>query len=192
MPSRTARLAAGPGKPVGPPLAHYGIGGDEDDPLWTRASKGARLTALAVTVATALCLNEGTASAQAGVNSVARAPGSVEVGLVERRRGIAGEDGPGTRQPIRDSLRIDYGPLTRQAATGTSVQAAVPAPKRSVAKRILGGAVGATGGFFAGFYLGAAIEGDRCECDDPGFLGALIGAPVGAVTRGILGSMFLF
>ena len=52
------------------------------------------------------------------------------------------------------------------------------------------GAIGATGGLFAGGFLGAAIEGDRCNCDDPGLMGALIGAPVGAVTGGILGALF--
>jgi len=46
--------------------------------------------------------------------------------------------------------------------------------------------IGAVGGFFAGAFLGAAIEGDRCNCDDPGLLGAVIGAPVGAATGGIL------
>ena len=42
----------------------------------------------------------------------------------------------------------------------------------------------------AGAQLGAFIEGDRCHCDDPGLKGALIGAPVGAVTGGILGAKF--
>jgi hypothetical protein len=43
-----------------------------------------------------------------------------------------------------------------------------------------------------GGYLGAAIEGDRCHCDDPGLKGALIGAPIGAVAGGILGARYLF
>ena len=46
--------------------------------------------------------------------------------------------------------------------------------------------MGAVGGFFGGGFLGAAIEGDRCNCDDPGFLGFVIGAPVGAATGAIL------
>ena len=45
---------------------------------------------------------------------------------------------------------------------------------------------------FAGGYLGAAIEGDRCHCDDPGLKGAVIGAPIGAATGGILGWRYLF
>ena len=47
-------------------------------------------------------------------------------------------------------------------------------------------------GFFAGGYIGAWIEGDRCHCDDPGLKGVLIGAPIGAVIGGILGERYLF
>jgi hypothetical protein len=57
---------------------------------------------------------------------------------------------------------------------------------------VFGALVGAAGGFFAGGYLGAKIEGDGCHCDDPGLKGFLIGAPVGAVAGGILGSRYLF
>ena len=64
--------------------------------------------------------------------------------------------------------------------------------RRSPRQRIFGAIVGATGGFFAGGYTGAWIEGDRCRCDDPGLKGALIGAPVGAVAGGVLGGLFLF
>jgi hypothetical protein len=63
---------------------------------------------------------------------------------------------------------------------------------RSIRRKILGGIVGGVGGFFGGMFLGAAIEGDRCDCDDPGLVGALIGAPAGAVAGGILGYKFLF
>src|SRR5689334_9811758 len=56
---------------------------------------------------------------------------------------------------------------------------------RSVGRKIIGGALGAVGGFFAGGYLGAKIEGDDCGCDDPGLKGALIGAPIGAIAGGI-------
>ena len=51
---------------------------------------------------------------------------------------------------------------------------------------------GGVGGFFAGGYTGAWIEGDRCHCDDPGLKGALIGAPVGAAVGGVLGGLYLF
>ena len=64
--------------------------------------------------------------------------------------------------------------------------------RRSPGRAVLGAIVGATGGFFAGGYTGAWIEGDRCHCDDPGLKGALIGAPIGAVVGGILGGLYLF
>ena len=58
---------------------------------------------------------------------------------------------------------------------------------QSVGRKVLGGVVGAVGGFFLGGTLGAAIEGNSCACDDPGLKGWLIGAPVGAVAGGIVG-----
>ena len=64
--------------------------------------------------------------------------------------------------------------------------------RRGPGKIILGAAVGATAGFFAGGYLGSWIDGDCGGCDDPGLKGALIGAPIGAVAGGILGGKFLF
>ena len=78
-------------------------------------------------------------------------------------------------------------PMFRQ----TSAQNASPR-RRSSTRTILGAVAGATGGFFAGGFTGAWIEGDRCNCDDPGFKGFLIGAPVGAVAGGILGGLYLF
>jgi hypothetical protein len=67
-----------------------------------------------------------------------------------------------------------------------------PRAERGVGRKVLGAIVGAAGGFFAGGYLGAAIEGDRCHCDDPGLKGALIGMPIGATAGGILGWHYLF
>ena len=64
--------------------------------------------------------------------------------------------------------------------------------RRSPGRIIAGAAVGATAGFFAGGYLGAVIDGDCGGCDDPGFTGFLIGAPVGAAVGGILGGKFFF
>ena len=64
--------------------------------------------------------------------------------------------------------------------------------ERSTRRKVFGAIVGGVGGFFGGTFLGAAIEGDRCNCDDPGLVGALIGGPVGAVAGGVLGYKFLF
>jgi hypothetical protein len=64
--------------------------------------------------------------------------------------------------------------------------------ERGLARKVFGALVGAAGGFFAGGYLGAKIEGDGCHCDDPGLKGFLIGAPIGAVAGGTLGSRYLF
>ena len=52
--------------------------------------------------------------------------------------------------------------------------------------------LGSVGGFFAGGFLGAHIEGDRCNCDDPGVRGFLIGAPIGALAGVIVGGKLLF
>jgi hypothetical protein len=73
------------------------------------------------------------------------------------------------------------------SAEQTSSRKAFEPHRRSTARRIIGAAVGAVGGFFLGGYAGAAIEGDRCNCDDPGLVGFVIGAPAGAVAGGILG-----
>ena len=64
--------------------------------------------------------------------------------------------------------------------------------RRGVGRVILGGAVGAVGGLFAGGYLGAKIEGNRCHCDDSGLQGALIGAPIGTAAGAVLGAKYLF
>jgi hypothetical protein len=64
--------------------------------------------------------------------------------------------------------------------------------ERGVGRKVLGAIVGGFGGFFAGGYLGAWIEGDRCHCDDPGLKGALIGMPIGAAAGSVLGWHFLF
>ena len=59
------------------------------------------------------------------------------------------------------------------------------AGKMGTGERIGWTALAGLGGFFAGGYIGAAIEGDRCNCDDPGLQGALIGFPIGTAAAAI-------
>ena len=70
----------------------------------------------------------------------------------------------------------------------TKVQA--PKRERSTTRKVFGAALAGTAGFFAGGYLGAIIDGDCGGCDDPGFKGALIGAPIGAAVGVVLGALF--
>lgn len=57
-------------------------------------------------------------------------------------------------------------------------------------KRAMWASIAGAGGFFGGGFLGAAIEGDRCDCDDPGLVGFLVGAPIGTAVGAILGWKF--
>jgi hypothetical protein len=94
---------------------------------------------------------------------------------------------PGTRpaslMPPRDLFTV--------AASGVQPpRASFEKPRRSVGMKVLGGVLGGFGGFFAGGYIGAKLEPD-CNCDDPGFRGFLIGAPIGAVGGAIAGAMLI-
>jgi hypothetical protein len=105
-------------------------------------------------------------------------------------------------------LRIDIGPWTLRTPSGERpaidrtldarpsvrvVRTNRSSPRARSKTRIVAGAIaGSVGGFFAGGFLGAHLEGDRCDCDDPGVRGFLIGAPIGALAGGILGGKFLF
>jgi hypothetical protein len=91
-----------------------------------------------------------------------------------------------------DSDRVDARTGLPPLSAAARAQSGARQQRRSVGRVILGAAVGTVGGFFAGGYLGAKIEGNDCNCDDPGFKGFLIGAPIGAVAGGILGGLFLF
>ena len=91
-----------------------------------------------------------------------------------------------TVRSIRESLdAIDYGRIAAEDVRHSAVQASASGRKSSVGRKILGGAIGATAGFFAGGYLGATIDGDCGGCDDPGLKGALIGIPIGTAAAAI-------
>ena len=102
-----------------------------------------------------------------------------------------------TLDPFTLRLSKGVGPATRLAIRsngfGQAPASTRPGARARSKKRIVAGAiVGSLGGFFAGGFLGAHIEGDRCNCDDPGVRGFLVGAPIGAVAGGIVGAKFLF
>jgi hypothetical protein len=103
---------------------------------------------------------------------------------------------PSTPWPIRPIASAASLEAARQALGPQRplLQGATPSPTpsrpRGVTRKILGGVAGGFAGLFAGGYLGAALEGNRCHCDDPGLQGALIGAPVGAAAGAILGALF--
>ncbi len=104
--------------------------------------------------------------------------------------------------PVAEAQRVDFDRAVRVAAAQTALTPArnarsaqngqAPRERRGVGKRILGGIVGGTGGFFAGGYIGAAIDGDCGGCDDPGLKGALIGMPIGAAIGAWAGQRWLF
>jgi hypothetical protein len=153
---------------------------------------GARLSPLAVLLVATTLLCADAASAQVRLNSTAPVDSTVGSGVLGGPT-LVPPGGHRPPQPIRDALgAIDVRAVPGPGLARASLQTPAPADKKSVARRVLGGAVGATAGLFAGGYLGAAIEGDRCHCDDPGLKGALIGIPIGAVTGGVLGALFLF
>ena len=80
------------------------------------------------------------------------------------------------------AVRFDASARAYNSAPAT---ARVPRREMGTGHRILLTSVAGLGGFFAGGFIGAAIEGDRCNCDDPGFKGFLIGLPIGTAAAAI-------
>src|SRR5262245_44202059 len=110
--------------------------------------------------------------------------GLMATGIAHAEPGDATVSG---RANIRRSIKLlDTSAFAVPIPSSASLQQAPPVGRRrSIGRKIAGAAIGAVGGLYGGGYLGAVIEGDRCHCDDPGLMGALIGAPIGAVVGGI-------
>ena len=79
-------------------------------------------------------------------------------------------------------LKFDTAAAEKPSA---SVQTVRRVEKMGTGQRIVWTSLAGLGGFFAGAYIGAAIEGDSCNCDDPGLKGAFIGMPVGTAAAAI-------
>lgn len=87
---------------------------------------------------------------------------------------------------IRESLaNLDFSAIElspRQPPPARpALQAASGKPQRSMARKVVGGAIGAAAGFFIGRHLGAAVGG---------YGGYKLGGPAGAIVGGILGAKF--
>jgi hypothetical protein len=168
------------------------------------AGKGARFVGVVVAIVASALLSVGNANAQASGDSVAapsthgRLPGSVE--FLRTVRGseepvrwatLRARSWPGTTlgRDLRGSPGSfdDRGTVVSQRPRVPTFAASPAGRHRSTGRKVLGGVIGAVGGFFAGAYVGAAIEGQGCGCDDPGLKGAMIGAPIGTVAGAVLG-----
>ena len=96
-----------------------------------------------------------------------------------------------TTSPSVDSrtFRASIAAVTFDTASAGKPSSSAPvrrqAGKMGIGQRIVWTSLAGLGGFFAGGYIGAAIEGDGCHCDDPGLKGALIGIPIGAAAASI-------
>ena len=89
-------------------------------------------------------------------------------------------------QAAIDRARFDNGSDLPAPAMTTQSATTQTGRKGGVLGRIVMASVAGVGGFLAGGYLGAKIEGP-CDCDDPGFKGAIIGAPIGGAVGAIVG-----
>ena len=169
-----------------------------------RAPAGGRFARTSVAVIASVLLAGGEASAQARSDSVALPSVCVtQPGAVHSPATPQGGVQPLQWSALRISTALGANPGEELRRSSGSFGDAAPAVLRTTGapagpawltgghrsgnRKVLGGLIGATAGFFAGAYLGAAIEGQGCACDDPGLKGAMIGAPVGTVVGAVLG-----
>jgi hypothetical protein len=147
------------------------------------ASNGIAVAAVLAAVIVSMLLSETTALAQVADGPVPTYGGSANLPSLAK---LFRADGDALN--IRRSLAT-LDSMAAVASHGTNQVLIVRGSRSPVIRKLAGGILGALGGFFAGGFLGAKIEGD-CACDDPGLRGFQIGAPVGAVAGGILGAWF--
>ena len=138
------------------------------------------LTILAVLVSTTLY-------AQTGPEPAATATGYMDLRTSQSLFAVPDERAVSIRQSL---AATDFRGVAVSRRDVPAFQAEGVGRQRSTTRKVLGGIIGGVGGFFGGAFLGAAIEGDRCHCDDPGLMGFLIGAPIGAPAGAILGVKF--
>jgi hypothetical protein len=95
-------------------------------------------------------------------------------------------------EPGRGPLVISPAVIQRAIIASPPLRLGVPRQRASAtpsARRAAWTGLGAVGGFFAGAFLGSAIDRAThdCGCEDPGLMGFFIGAPAGAIAGGIAG-----
>lgn len=150
------------------------------NPSRCRAGVGVRLDGVVVAIVASVLLSGSYANAQVGGDvvplpstSITR-PDATPVASMARGGGLPGQ----------------WAALATMSPQRTLVPgraASIAGRRRSTGNKTLAVMIVATTGFFVGGYLGAAIEGQRCACDDPGMLGAMIGAPIGAAAGALMG-----
>jgi hypothetical protein len=112
----------------------------------------------------------------------ARETTTLQLGFAPQRT----DEGTGLRLPQQQDLIADdlqrARPRRADASSFTSTSSSRTA-------RIIGVAVGAVGGFYAGGMAGYALAQDKDRDDDgvSGLRGVVIGAPIGALIGGLIG-----
>jgi hypothetical protein len=99
---------------------------------------------------------------------------------------VASRDSRGATPELRQAVKaVRFDKTTPADERRKSAPPSRRTPQMSGVERGIFTAFAGVAGFFAGGYLGAKIEGD-CNCDDPGLMGAIIGAPIGAAAAAIV------
>ena len=76
-----------------------------------------------------------------------------------------------------------------RASSQLRLPAAPPSRRGSRARQVTAGIIGGVLGMWAGAEFGAALEGNSCNCDSPGWMGAMSGAAAGGTIGAVLGAL---